>query len=52
MPQAAVPQSIEEVIDKGYKIIKEGAIDKIQHFLITGDHNVIFTKKDYIMYYT
>jgi hypothetical protein len=53
-PQAQLlqPNSIEEVIEKGYKIIKEGAIDKLQNFLLTGDHKVIFTKKEYMQYYT
>lgn len=40
------------MIEKGYKIIKEGAIDKLQNFLLTGDHNVIFSKKEYMQYYT
>lgn len=52
-PQQALHQaSIEEVIEKGYNIIKVGAIDKLQNFLLTGDHNVIFTRKEYMRYYT
>jgi hypothetical protein len=52
-PQQALQQSsIEEVIEKGYNIIKVGAIDKLQNFLLTGDHNVIFTRKEYMRYYT
>jgi hypothetical protein len=41
-------QSIEEVIEKGYRLIKEGAIDKIQRFLIKGDHQLMFSKKEYM----
>ena len=51
-PQVLQPSSIEEVIEKGYNLIKAGAIDKLQNFLLTGDHNVIFTKKEYMRYYT
>jgi hypothetical protein len=39
------------VIEKGYKLIKEGAIDKIQKFLIKGDQQVMFSKKEYMQYY-
>jgi hypothetical protein len=33
-----------EVIEKGWQQVKEGAVDKIQHFLKTGDSKLIFTK--------
>ena len=42
---------LEQIIEKGYKVIKEGAIDKIQQFLLTGDRNVKFNNKDFMQYY-
>jgi hypothetical protein len=40
-----------ELIEKGWQQIKQGAIDKIQNFLRTGDSNLIFTKQEYMRYY-
>ena len=43
---------IEQVIEKGYGIIKVGAIDKLEKYLLTGDHNVVISNKEYMRYYT
>ena len=41
-----------DLIEKGWMQVKTGAVDKIHHFLKTGDSSLIFTKKEYMQYYT
>jgi len=41
-----------DVIETGWLQVKEGAIDKIQRFLKTGDSEVMFSKKEYMQYYS
>jgi hypothetical protein len=39
-------------INNGWKIIQENAIKKLENFLSTGNSQVMFTKKEYMDYYT
>jgi len=41
-----------DLIEKGWQQVKFGAIDKLQTYLKTGDSKVIFTKKEYMNYYS
>lgn len=42
---------VEQIIEKGYRVVKEGAIERIQKFLLTGDTKVSFSNKEYVQYY-
>jgi len=41
-----------ETIERGWLQVKEGAIDKIQGYLKTGDSEVMFSREEYIRYYS
>jgi hypothetical protein len=37
---------------RDWEIVKLGAINKIENFLNTGNSSVMFSKKEYMQYYT
>lgn len=41
-----------EIIEQGWLQVKVGAIDKLQNFLKTRDSKVMFSKKEYMQYYS
>jgi hypothetical protein len=43
---------MQELIEKGWQQVKEGAVDKIENFLISGDSASPFTSKEYMKYYS
>lgn len=51
MPTAQ-QNKFQKVIEDGWGKVHSGAIEKVQQFLITGNSDVIFSKKEYIQYYS
>ena len=43
---------MQDLIDRGWLQVKEGAIDKIQRFLKDKDSQVMFSKKEYMQFYS
>lgn len=39
-------------INEGWEKIRKNAISKLENYLNTGNSNVMFTKKEYMEYYT
>ena len=39
-------------INEGWEKIRKNAISKLESYLNTGNSNVMFTKKEYMEYYT
>lgn len=39
-------------INQGWDLIKQKALTRIEHYLQTGNAKVMFSKKEYMQYYT
>lgn len=39
-------------INQGWDLIKQNALTKIENYLLTGNASLMFTKKEYMTYYT
>ena len=39
------------IIEQGWREIKTGAIDRLESYLLTGNSDVMFSKKEYMKYY-